>query len=95
MFGRKRKELEYKLSEKRLENADLRATIEMYARTVQQQREALAEYEKTEMASYDMNVLFAAVIDYGRVVARLYAPDPVKVQPEVRRVFNKYRVDLP
>lgn len=45
-------------------------------------------------AGKDVTFLFATIKDYKRVVEHLCAPDPVAARPEVKEIFNRYRIEL-
>lgn len=90
MFNRKQKQIEF------LEAALDRAQVQnrVLIGDIGRLKLHIEELEKTNQPSYDMNVLFAAVLDYGKIMKRLQAPDPVVAQASVRKVFDKYRIKL-
>ena len=92
MFNRKQQEIE-RLRQKLQNREDFITSLErQYKRDRKAYEEIIAELERTNLPSYDMNVLFGTVLDYRRCMRHVGAPDPVEGNREVRRVFEKYRV---
>lgn len=88
MFGKKQKEIDSLrkwVSDLILENTH-------HTLTIGELQCLIEELEKTNQPSYDMNTLFAAVLDYRRCLKTVGAPDPVEGRHEIRKVFEKYRV---
>lgn len=95
MFNRKKNEIErlqFVLQARSTELDKALAREKRVLRQVSEMEDYIRELEQTNQPSYDMNVLFAAVLDYRRVVKHLCAPDPIEGRNELRRIFDKYKV---
>ena len=97
IFVRKKKHerLQENYLELRRSQLDLLSTLRKKNKDYDDLQEYARELENTNQGSFDMNVLFSAIVDYHNIFNRMAYSDPVIVRENVIRVFEKYGVKRP